>query len=86
MPPTGTNGNWSTPNDLVPGRRPCHPDGVRRRPGAGLLVFIGSPLLSLTPVLSALWLKMLFDGLVKNNAGAAGMAAILVAGRSSPTT
>ena len=42
MPPTGTTGNSSTPNrvrrgghDLVPGHRPCHPDGVRRRPGAG---------------------------------------------------
>jgi ATP-binding cassette subfamily B protein len=48
-------------------------------PGRALIVFIGSPLLGLTPVLSALWLKMLFDGLVKNDAGAAGMAAILVA-------
>ncbi|HZI39212.1 MAG TPA: ABC transporter ATP-binding protein [Acidimicrobiia bacterium] len=47
--------------------------------GRALLVFIGSPLLGLTPVLSALWLKMLFDGLVKSDAGAAGMAAILVA-------
>jgi ATP-binding cassette, subfamily B, bacterial len=48
-------------------------------PGRAILVFIGSPLLSLTPVLSAVWLKMLFDGLVKNDAGAAGMAAVLVA-------
>ena len=43
------------------------------------IVFIGSPLLGLSPVLGALWLKMLFDGLVKNDAGAAGLAAMLVA-------
>ena len=49
-------------------------------PGRATFVFIGSPLLRLTPVLSAVWLAMLFRGLSKNDAGSAGLAAILVAG------
>ncbi len=48
-------------------------------PGRATVVFVGSPLLDLSPVLGALWLKMLFDGIVKNDAGAAGLAAALVA-------
>ena len=49
-------------------------------PGRATFVFIGSPLLRLTPVLSAVWLAMLFRGLSKGDAGSAGLAAILVAG------
>jgi ATP-binding cassette subfamily B protein len=49
-------------------------------PARATFVFIGSPLLRLTPVLSAVWLAMLFRGLSKGDAGSAGLAAILVAG------
>jgi ATP-binding cassette, subfamily B, bacterial len=49
-------------------------------PGRASFVFVGSPLLALSPVLGALWLKMLFDGLAKGDAGDAGFAAALVAG------
>jgi ATP-binding cassette, subfamily B, bacterial len=49
-------------------------------PTRALVVFIGSPILAQTQVLQALFLKMLFDGLQKNDAGSAGLAAALVAG------
>ena len=49
-------------------------------PGRATFVFIGSPILRLTPVLSAVWLAMLFRGLSKGDAGSAGLAAMLVAG------
>jgi ATP-binding cassette, subfamily B, bacterial len=50
-------------------------------PARAAFVFIGSPFLALSPILGALWLKMLFDGLGHNppDAGKAGFAAILVA-------
>ncbi|MEW6476260.1 MAG: ABC transporter ATP-binding protein [Actinomycetota bacterium] len=48
-------------------------------PARAAFVFIGSPVISLSPVLGALWLKMLFDGLASGDAGKAGFAAILVA-------
>jgi ATP-binding cassette subfamily B protein len=43
------------------------------------MVFTVLPLMQLTQVLSAWWLKMLIDGIVKGDAGAAGMAITLVA-------
>jgi ATP-binding cassette subfamily B protein len=49
-------------------------------PARALFVFIGSPLLGLSPVLGALWLGMLFRGLEHGDAGEAGVAAMLVAG------
>ena len=49
-------------------------------PVRALFVFIGSPLLGLSPVLGALWLGMLFRGLENGDAGEAGVAAMLVAG------
>jgi ATP-binding cassette, subfamily B, bacterial len=49
-------------------------------PARALFVFIGSPLLGLSPVLGALWLGMLFRGLEHGDAGEAGTAAMLVAG------
>ncbi|MGH9010258.1 MAG: ATP-binding cassette domain-containing protein, partial [Acidimicrobiia bacterium] len=49
-------------------------------PARATVVFVGSPILDLTPVLSAVWLAMLFRGLAKGDAGSAGLAAILVAG------
>jgi ATP-binding cassette, subfamily B, bacterial len=49
-------------------------------PARATAVFIGSPLLDLSPVLGAVWLGMLFRGLEKGDAGSAGLAAILVAG------
>jgi ATP-binding cassette subfamily B protein len=49
-------------------------------PGRAAFVFIGSPVLSMAPVLGAVWLGMLFRGLEKGDAGSAGMAAMLVAG------
>ncbi|MCA1846841.1 MAG: ABC transporter ATP-binding protein/permease, partial [Actinobacteria bacterium] len=49
-------------------------------PRRALVVFIGSPILDQTQVLQALFLKMLFDGLQHQDAGAAGFAAALVAG------
>jgi ATP-binding cassette, subfamily B, bacterial len=48
-------------------------------PARATFVFIGSPILRLTPVLGAVWLAMLFRGLEKGDAGSAGLAAILVA-------
>ena len=49
-------------------------------PVRAAFVFIGSPVLDLSPVLGAVWLAMLFRGLEKQDAGSAGLAAILVAG------
>jgi len=49
-------------------------------PARAAFVFVGSPILDLQPVLSAVWLAMLFRGLEKGDAGSAGLAAILVAG------
>jgi ATP-binding cassette subfamily B protein len=49
-------------------------------PVRALFVFIGSPLLGLSPVLGAVCLGMLFRGLENGNAGDAGMAAMMVAG------
>jgi ATP-binding cassette subfamily B protein len=49
-------------------------------PARAAFVFIGSPLLSMSPVLGAVWLAMLFRGLEKGDAGSAGLAAMLVAG------
>ena len=48
-------------------------------PWRAALVFTVLPLMQLTQVLSAWWLKMLIDGIVKGDAGAAGMAITLVA-------
>ena len=48
-------------------------------PARATLVFVGSPVLDLSPVLGAVWLAMLFKGLEKGDAGSAGLAAILVA-------
>ena len=49
-------------------------------PVRALFVFIGSPILDLSPVLGAVWLAMLFRGLENEDAGSAGLAALLVAG------
>ena len=49
-------------------------------PARALFVFIGSPILDLSPVLGAVWLAMLFRGMEHGDAGSAGLAAILVAG------
>jgi ATP-binding cassette subfamily B protein len=48
-------------------------------PWRAALVYIGLPVFGLESVLSALWLKMLIDGIVKGDAGAAGVAIALVA-------
>jgi len=49
-------------------------------PVRAAFVFIGSPILDLSPVLGAVWLAMLFRGMEHGDAGSAGLAAILVAG------
>jgi ATP-binding cassette subfamily B protein len=48
-------------------------------PWRAAVVFTVLPLMQLTQVLSAWWLKMLIDGIVKGDAGRAGMAIVLVA-------
>ena len=48
-------------------------------PWRAAMVFTFLPLFSLSQVLGALWLKMLIDGLKNNDAGAAGVAIVLVA-------
>jgi ATP-binding cassette subfamily B protein len=48
-------------------------------PWRAAMVFTVLPLMQLTQVLSAWWLKMLIDGIVKRDAGAAGLAIVLVA-------
>ena len=48
-------------------------------PWRSAIVFTILPISSLSVVLSALWLKMLIDGLTKSDAGAAGVAIALVA-------
>jgi len=49
-------------------------------PVRAFFVFVGSPILDLSPVLGAVWLAMLFRGLENGDAGSAGLAALLVAG------
>jgi ATP-binding cassette subfamily B protein len=49
-------------------------------PARATFVFIGSPILDLSPVLGAVWLAMLFRGMQNGDAGSAGLAAGLVAG------
>ncbi len=48
-------------------------------PWRAAAVYIGLPIFGLEAVLSALWLKMLIDGIAKGDAGAAGIAIALVA-------